>query len=111
MSSIKRKVLDVFKKIENFRNQKKDPNINKIFFKKYKVKKLISKSKFSSIYEGINIKTKEKVAIKIEEQNKYNLLEKEAYTLFSIKGYGIIELISFGKNTKYNIMIQPFLGD
>ena len=111
MSSIKRKVLDVFKKIEKFRNQKKDPNINKIFFKKYKVLKLISKSKFSSIYEGINIKTKEKVAIKLEEQNKYNLLEKEAYTLFSIKGYGIIELISFGKNTKYNIMIQPFLGD
>ena len=111
MSSIKRRVLDVFKKIENFRNQKKDPNINKIFFQKYKVLKLISQSKFSSIYEGINIKTKEKVAIKLEEKNKYNLLEKEAYTLFSIKGYGIIELISFGKNTKYNIMIQPFLGD
>lgn len=111
MSSIKRKVLDVFKKIENFRNQKKDSNINKIFFKKYKVLKLISQSKFSSIYEGINIKTKEKVAIKLEEKNKYNLLEKEAYTLFSIKGYGIIELISFGKNNKYNIMIQPFLGD
>ena len=111
MSSIKTKVLDVFRKIEIFSNIKKDQNINKIFFKKYKVLKLISKSKFSSIYEGINIKTKEKVAIKLEEQNKYNLLEKEAYTLFSIKGYGIIELISFGKNSKYNIMIQPLLGD
>ena len=43
--------------------------------------------------------------------NKYNLLEKEAYTLFTIKGYGIIDLISFGKNNKYNIMVQPLLGD
>ena len=111
MSSIKKKVLDIFKRIDDFRNIKKDQNINKIFFKKYKTVKLISKSKFSSIYEGINIKTKEKIAIKLEEKNKYNLLEKEAYTLFSIKGYGIIDLLSFGKNTKYNIMIQPLLGD
>ena len=111
MSSIKKKVIDAFKLIEDFRNKKKDPNINQIFFKKYKVIKLISINKFSSIYEGININTKEKVAIKLEEQNKYNLLEKEAYTLFSIKGYGIVDLISFGKNTKYNIMIQPLLGD
>ena len=111
MSSIKKKVLDIFKRIDDFRNIKKDQNINKIFFKKYKTVKLISKSKFSSIYEGINIKTKEKIAIKLEEKNKYNLLEKEAYTLISIKGYGIIDLLSFGKNTKYNIMIQPLLGD
>ena len=111
MSSIKKKVLDIFKRIDDFRNIKKDQNINNIFFKKYKTVKLISKSKFSSIYEGINIKTKEKIAIKLEEKNKYNLLEKEAYTLISIKGYGIIDLLSFGKNTKYNIMIQPLLGD
>ena len=111
MSSIKRKVIDAFRKIQDFHNQTKDPNMDKMFFKKYKILKLISIGKFSSIYEGINIKTKEKIAIKLEGINKYNLLEKEAYTLFSIKGYGIIDLISFGKNNKYNIMIQPLLGD
>ena len=111
MSSIKKKVIDAFRRIEDFRNHKKDPNINQIFFKKFKVLNLISVSKFSSIYEGININTKEKVAIKLEEINKYNLLENEAYTIFSIKGFGIIDLISFGKNKKYYIMIQPFLGD
>ena len=50
------------------------------------------------------------MAIKLEEKNKYNLLEKEAFTLFAIKGYGIINLISFGKNKKYNIMVLPLLG-
>ena len=103
------KVLKTLSIFEDF-YKKKDPNINSIFFKKYKILKLITTSKFSSTYEGININTKEKVAIKLEEKNKYNLLEKEAFTLFAIKGYGIINLISFGKNKKYNIMVLPLLG-
>ena len=111
MSILKTKVIDVLRSIEEFHNKKKDPNINKIYFKKFKVLKSILKTKFNSIYEGINIQTKEKVVIKLEKINEYNFLEKEAYTLFSIKGFGIIDLISFGKNSKYNIMIQPLLGD
>ena len=111
MSSIKTKVIDVLRSLEGLHNKSKDSNINKIFFKKYKVLKLICIIKFNFLYEGINIQTKEKVAIKLEKINRYNFLEKEAYTLFSIKGFGIIDLISFGKNTKYNIMIQPLLGD
>ena len=109
MSKIKMKVLKTLSIFEDF-YKKKDPNINSIFFKKYKILKLITTSKFSSTYEGININTKEKVAIKLEEKNKYNFLEKEAFTLFAIKGYGIINLISFGKNKKYNIMVLPLLG-
>jgi len=109
MSKIKMKILKTLSIFEDF-YKKKDPNINSIFFKKYKILKLITTSKFSSTYEGININTKEKVAIKLEEKNKYNLLEKEAFTLFAIKGYGIINLISFGKNKKYNIMVLPLLG-
>ena len=109
MSKIKMKVLKTLSIFEDF-YKKKDPNINSIFFKKYKILKLITTSNFSSTYEGININTKEKVAIKLEEKNKYNLLEKEAFTLFAIKGYGIINLISFGKNKKYNIMVLPLLG-
>ena len=111
MSIIKQKVINVVKKLETFRTQPREKNIGKIFFKKYQIIKLISESKLSSLYEGINIVTKEKVAIKLEQRKKSDLLEKEAYTLFSLKGYGIIDLISFGKNKLYNIMIQPLLGD
>ena len=111
MSKIKDKIIDVFKKIERISIKKIDENINQIYFKKYRVLKLISSTKFSLIYEGINIRTQRKVAIKLEKRNNHELLEKEAYRLFSLKGYGIVDLISFGKNKKYNIMIQPLLGD
>ena len=111
MSVIKRKIINALTNIELFNNEHKDPNKNRIFFKKYKIVKLIYKSKFSYIYEGINLNTKEKIAIKLENKNKNNILEKEAYTLFTIKGFGIVELISFGKNKENNIMIQPLLGD
>jgi len=111
MSKIKDKIIDVFKKIERISIQKIDENINQIYFKKYRVLKLISSTKFSLIYEGINIRTQRKVAIKLEKRNNHELLEKEAYRLFSLKGYGIVDLISFGKNKKYNIMIQPLLGE
>ena len=42
----------------------KDPNINKIFFKKYKAIKKIAEGSFGSIYEGININTNIHIAIK-----------------------------------------------
>ena len=88
-----------------------DPNINKIFFKKYKALKRIAEGSFGSIYEGINIRTNDKIAIKLEDRTQYNLLEEEGYTLFTLKGFGIVELISYGRNKEYNIMIQPLLGD
>ena len=88
-----------------------DPNINKIFFKKYKALKRIAEGSFGSIYEGINIRTNDKIAIKLEDRTQYNLLEEEGYALFTLKGFGIVELISYGRNKEYNIMIQPLLGD
>ena len=96
---------------KDFKEMQKDPNINKIYFKKYKVLKRIGEGSFGSIYEGINIQTNEKIAIKLEDRAQYNLLEEEGYTLFTLKGFGIVELISYGRNKEYNIMIQPLLGD
>ena len=64
----------------------------RVFFKKYQIKKLICKTPLSELYEGINIKDNELIAIKIEQQNKnknYNLLESEAYFLLNLKGFGI----------------------
>ena len=106
-----KEVNEAYNILEEIEQSQIDENINKIFFKKYKAIKLIAEGSFGSIYEGIDIKTKNRVAIKLEERIKFNLLEKEAYNLFTIKGYGIIEVLSFGRNQKYNIMIQPLLGD
>ena len=106
-----KEVNEAYNILEEIEKSQTDENINKIFFRKYKVIKLIAEGTFGPIYEGINIKTKNRVAIKLENRILFNLLEKEAYILFSLKGYGIIEVLSFGRNQKYNIMVQPLLGD
>ena len=65
-------------------------NEKQIFFNKYKLQKLINKSEFSYVYQGINIKSKELVAIKLEDRiTMHNILESEAYILFNLKGIGI----------------------
>ena len=58
-----------------------------IIFNKYKIKKLIASTHFGWLYEGINIKEKEPVAMKFEKKSsKHNLLESEAYILCYLKG-------------------------
>ena len=84
--------------------------LSKIFFKKYKIKKLIRTTRFSSVYEGKNINDKEPVCMKIEINNKIELLESEAYCLYNLKGFGIPKIISFGKNGLFNILIMELLG-
>ena len=76
--------------------------LSKIFFKKYKIKKLIRTTRFSSVYEGKNINDKEPVCMKIEIKNKIELLESEAYCLYNLKGFGIPKIITFGKNRLFN---------
>ena len=84
---------------------------NKLFFNKYKIKKLIYQTKLSSIYEGINIKENEPVAIKLEKKSgKFDLLESEAYFLFYLKGYGIPKIISFGTSGLYKVLVEELLG-
>ena len=66
---------------------------------------------FSSVYEGINEKGKEQVAMKFEKmEKKFNFLESEAFFLFNLKRFGIPKLISYGKNSSYNILIEELLG-
>ena len=86
--------------------------LSSIFFKKYKPIKLIGAGTFSSVYEGINIKDKSKVALKIEQKNsKISLLKSEALSIFALQGFGIIKFISFGHNKDFNILIEPLLGE
>jgi len=75
------------------------------------LQKLINKSKFSCVYKGINIINKDLFAIKIESRIAMNnLLESEAYILFNLKGFGIPNLITFGKSGKFNILVEELLG-
>ena len=63
------------------------------------------------LYEGVNIKTNESIAIKLEKKDiNGNILENEAYYLITLKGYGIPKIITFGKNNYYNILIEELLG-
>jgi len=84
---------------------------NKIIFKKYKPIKKIGKGAFSKIYSTIRLDDKSVFAMKTEKRSSFNnFLETEAYYLFILKGLGIPNLISYGHNKKYNILIETLLG-
>ena len=85
-------------------------NIDKVIFNKYKARKLLYYTNLSEVYEGINIKNNEPVAIKFEKRKSTNFVVSEAYFLFNLKGFGIPKLISFGKNNFYNILVEELLG-
>ena len=84
--------------------------IHKVVFKKFEIKKMISSSPFSFVYEGINLINNTPVALKMEKEKLFNHLESEAFTLMNLKGYGIPQLISYGKRGSYNILIEELLG-
>ena len=95
--------------IEDISNENKI--LSSTFFKKYKPLKIIGAGTFSVVYEGINIKNNERIALKIEQKNsKIPLLEKEAFSIFHLQGYGIIKFISFGHNSDFNILVEPLCG-
>ena len=79
-----KEVNDTLKSVEQYQQLMQDPIINKTFFKKYKATKKIAEGAFGTIYEGINLNTKDQIAIKIEDQSQYDILEKEAYILYNI---------------------------
>jgi serine/threonine protein kinase len=85
---------------------------NQILFKKYHPIKEIGKGTFSTVYASINIKTRAFVAIKVEKRGKDNieLLESEAFLLHSLRGFGIPEVLSYGRTKTHNILVLPLLG-
>ena len=92
-------------------NKNINPNEQILLFKKYSLIRNIGGGAFGTVFLGLNVRTRENVAIKIEERKKKNTsLEKEAYILYLLKGPGLPELISFGKTKRYNILIESLLG-
>ena len=108
------------KHLKNSKNEKEKNNEsdyfisqNKILFKKYQVLKLIGTGTFSKVYSGLNFINNTYVAIKAEKRVNYGiqLLESEAFFLYSLRGYGIPEVLSYGKTQTYNILVMPLLGN
>ena len=91
---------------------KNDEIINKISFKKYKILKRIGKGSFGLVYIGKIINTNHYVAVKFESKTQTDIiLERESYFLYYLRGFGIPEVITFGHNSKYNILVQTLLGN
>ena len=86
-------------------------NPKNLIFGKYKLIKKIGSGSFGTVFLGINVYTKEKVAVKIEEDNKNaEGLKEEAFLLINLKGIGLPTLKNFGKRNKFNILVQTLLG-
>ena len=92
-------------------NQKSESLINQIFFEKYKVIRKIGQGSFGRIYSCQDIISEELYAMKVEQNSSLNnVLETESKYLNYLKGYGIPELIFFGRTEKYFILIETLLG-
>ena len=90
----------------------KDSLKNKLLFKKYRIIEKLGKGSFGFVYSGLNIQDNRKIAIKFEKRGApYHLLEKEGMFLALLKGPGIPEVLSYGKNNNYYILIQELLGE
>ena len=85
--------------------------LGKIIFKKYILKGILAKGIFFKIFLGQSLSTKKLYAIKCEKIiSNQSLLKNEAFKLYNLKGFGIPELISFGRCGHYNFLVQTLLG-
>ena len=103
--------------MQNISNDKNDENDlfilqNKLLFKKFHPIKPIGKGTFSTVYLCINIKNDSYVVIKAEKRSKngVELLETEAFVLYHLRGFGIPEVLSYGRTKTHNILVLPLLG-
>ena len=91
---------------------KRDELLNKIFFKKYEIIRKLGKGSFGLVYLGKIINSNNFVAVKFEPKNQIeHILERESYLLYYLRGFGIPEVITFGHNSKYNVLVQTLLGN
>ena len=92
---------------------KRDPYINRTIFSEYLIQKKIGKGSFGTVYQGIVLSTRQKIAVKLEKIDKKDsgLLEAEACRLYLMQGEGIPKIVCYGNNKTHNILIQELLGN
>ena len=90
--------------------QQKNIFNHQTIFEKYKISSQIGKGSFGTVYSGVNIITKEQIAVKTEIRSSKNqncLLESEAYKLVTLRGFkGIPKVFQFGKIKCYNLLVM-----
>ena len=93
-------------------HKKEDHLLGKILFKQYKLKKKIGEGSFGKIYIASDVESKKEFAVKLEniDTSSRSLLETEAYILKHLKAFGLPEIILYGCNSEYNILIMELLG-
>lgn len=95
-------------------DQQKSIFNHQTIFEKYKISSQIGKGSFGTVYSGVNIITKEQIAVKTEMRGSKNqncLLESEAYKLVTLRGFkGIPKVFQFGKIKGYNVLVMELLG-
>uniref|UniRef100_A0A6C0IFU6 non-specific serine/threonine protein kinase n=1 Tax=viral metagenome TaxID=1070528 RepID=A0A6C0IFU6_9ZZZZ len=81
--------------------------------KKYILLDLIGSGSFGSIYQGINVRTEEKVAIKVEPINNGTKLLKNETTIYQYLSNkpGIPEVKWYGKDNQNYYMVLNLLGE
>ena len=79
---------------------------------KYEIQEKIGKGSFGFIYQGMNLRTREKIAIKVEPiQSQFKLLKNETVIYQYLKNVkGIPHIKWFGKDVKYYYMVIQLLG-
>lgn len=80
---------------------------------KYKLIKQIGSGSFGTIFEGINIRTREKVAIKMELiSDNVKMLKNESIIYKHLNGItGVPNIKWYGKNELYYFMVIELLGN
>ena len=86
--------------------------IGKIIFKKYIIKKLLGIGTLSEVYLGQSIINNKSYAIKSENifVNRKQSLKDEAFILYNLKGFGIPDILTFGRSGNYRFLVQTLLG-
>lgn len=78
---------------------------------KYKLIREIGEGSFGKIFEGENITTNNKVAIKIEKKDVKSILKHEANIYYKCKNIkGIPSIRMFGTESNYNFIVMDLLG-
>lgn len=78
---------------------------------KYKLIREIGEGSFGKIFEGENITTKDKVAIKIEKKDVKSILKHEANIYYKCKNIkGIPSIRMFGTESNYNFIVMDLLN-
>jgi serine/threonine protein kinase len=84
-----------------------------ILVNKYEIIDKIGEGSFGAIFQGVNIRTKEKIAIKVESiQSQLKLLKNESTLYQYLKDVkGIPNVKWFGKDQHHYYMVLPLLGE